>query len=109
MEWEVRRANVRDGKRHRLSVADPLEKYYIPDAVNTSENAGSEKESEDKPQERDLLAEICEVKEKLSLSKFALERFSSNDDDIFFLHRISVLQSLHRIRELCQNECLVAT
>jgi len=56
-----------------------------------------------------LITEICEVKEKLSLSKFALERFSSNDDDIFFLHRISVLQSLHRIRELCQNECLVAT
>jgi len=33
---------------------------------------------------RERLAEICELMEKLSLSKFSLERFSSNDDDIFF-------------------------
>jgi len=58
---------------------------HLPDVVNyTSENTRREKELEDKPQERDLLAEICELTEKLSLSKFSLERFSSNDDDIFF-------------------------
>jgi len=79
------RANVRDGKKRRISVAGPLEMKHLLDVVNyTSENTRREKESEDKLQERDLLAEICELTEKLSLSKFSLERFSSNDDDIFF-------------------------
>ena len=80
-----KRANVRDGKKRRLSVAGPLEMKYLPDVVNyTSENTRREKESEDKPQERDLLAEICELTEKFSFSKFSVERFSSNDDDTFF-------------------------
>ena len=34
--------------------------------------------------EEDLVAEINELKQKLFLSKFGLERFGSNDDDIFF-------------------------
>ena len=62
----------------------PSEIKHLTDVVNTLENTRKEKESEDKPQERDLLAENCELTEKVFLSKFALERFSSNDDDIFF-------------------------
>ena len=37
-----------------------------------------------KAQERDLVAEICDLRQRLSLSKFGLERFASSDDDIFF-------------------------
>ena len=35
-------------------------------------------------EERDLVAENYELKQKLFFSKFGLERFGSNDDDIFF-------------------------
>ena len=62
----------------------PSEIKHLTDVVNTLENTRKEKESEDKPQERDLLAENRELTEKVFLLKFALERFSSNDDDIFF-------------------------
>ena len=78
------RANVRDGKKLRLSVAGPSEIKHLTDVANTLEDTRKKKESEDKPEEEDLLVEIGELTEKVSLSKFALERFSSNDDDICF-------------------------
>ena len=37
-----------------------------------------------KAQGRDLIAEICDLRQSLSLSKFGSERFASSDDDIFF-------------------------
>ena len=37
-----------------------------------------------KTQDRDLVAEICDLRPRLSLSKFGLERFASSDDDIFY-------------------------
>ena len=51
--------NVRDSKKRRISIVGPLEMKHLPDVVNyTSENNRREEESEDKPQERDSLAEI---------------------------------------------------
>ena len=37
-----------------------------------------------KAQDRDLVAEIGDLRQRLSLSKFGLERFASSDDNIFF-------------------------
>ena len=56
-------------------------------AVDTCKNGKpKEEDSEDKPlaPERDLVAENFELRQKLCLCKFGLERFGSNDDDIFF-------------------------
>ena len=57
------------------------------EAVDTCKNGKpKEEDSEDKPlaPERDLVAENFELRQKLCLCKFGLERFGSNDDDIFF-------------------------
>ena len=81
------RANVRDSKKLQLSVAPGL----ATDAVNTAEK------EEAKPQEieeRDFVAEICELTQKVFLFKFGLERFSSNDDDIFFYTGFSSYEAL---------------
>lgn len=61
----------------------PIWKKYI-ETVNTTENTHPEKESEDKPQEKDLLTQISELEEKVFLSKFSLDQFKSNDGHIFF-------------------------
>ena len=82
------RAKVCEGKRLLQSVAGPLaEIKYTRKSVNDAENSHPGKESEDKPQEKDLGAEISDLRQKLFLSSFGLEQFKSNHDDIF-LHRI---------------------
>lgn len=86
------RAKVREDNKLGiiLSVAGPSGEvtyeetvYRSCESLNTADNH-PEKESEDKPQEKDLVAEICDLRQKVFLSKFCLERFRSNDDDIFF-------------------------
>ena len=76
------RAKVREGKRLLQSVAGPsAEIKYTCKSVNDAENSHPGKESEDKPQEKDLGAEISDLRQKLFLSRFGLERFKSNNDD----------------------------
>ena len=60
------------------------------EAVDTSETGKPKDDLGGKPlvPERDLVAENSELTQKLYLCKFGLERFGSNDDDIFFLHWI---------------------
>ena len=60
------------------------------EAVDTSETGKPKDDLGGKPlvPERDLVAENSELRQKLYLCKFGLERFGSNDDDIFFLHWI---------------------
>ena len=60
--------------------------HYLFDAPDISEKETQGKDSDQKPlkEERDLHAENYDFKQKLFLSKFGLERFGSNDDDIFF-------------------------
>ena len=52
----------------------------------TSMQRTQDEDSGEKPfeEERDLVAKNYDLKQKLLLSKFGLERFGSNDDDIFF-------------------------
>ena len=54
------------------------------EAMTASKNNPQEEDLDGKVQDRDLVAEICDLKQRLSLSKFGLERFASSDDDIFF-------------------------
>ena len=54
------------------------------EAMTASKNNPQEADLDGKPQDRDLVAEICDLRQRLSLSKFGLERFASSDDDIFF-------------------------
>ena len=51
-------------------------KHHSYDAPDTGEKPFEE--------ERDLIAKNYDLKQKLFLSKFGLERFGSNDGDIFF-------------------------
>ena len=54
------------------------------EAMTESKNNPQEENLDSKAQDRDLVAEICDLKRRLSLSKFGLERFACSDDDIFF-------------------------
>ena len=56
------------------------------EAVDRSETGKPKDDLGGKPlvPERDLVAENSELRQKLYLCKFGLERFGSNDDDIFF-------------------------
>ena len=54
------------------------------EAMTVSKNNPQEADLDGKVQDRDLVAEICDLRQRLSLSKFGLERFASSDDDIFF-------------------------
>ena len=54
--------------------------YYAPH-IKTQ---GKDSDQEPLKEERDLHAASYDFKQKLFLSKFGLERFGSNDDDIFF-------------------------
>ena len=54
------------------------------EAMTSSKDNPQEADLDSKAQERDLVAEICDLRQRLSLSKFGLERFASSDDDIFF-------------------------
>ena len=49
-----------------------------------TKNNPQEADLDGKAKDRDLVAEICDLRQKLFLSKFGLERFASSDDDIFF-------------------------
>ena len=69
------------------------------EAMTASKNNPQEEDLDGKVQDRDLVAEICDLKQRLSLSKFGLERFASSDDDIFF-DRISELRCFDCILEL---------
>ena len=54
------------------------------EAMTASKNNPQEVDLDGKPQDRDLVAEICDLRQRLPLSKFGSERFASSDDDIFF-------------------------
>ena len=60
------------------------------EAMTASKNNPQEADLDGKSQDRDLVAEICDLRQRLSLSKFGLERFASSDDDIFF-YTVTVL------------------
>ena len=54
------------------------------EAMTASKNNPQEADLDGKPQDRHLVAEICDLRQRHSLSKFGLEQFASSDDDIFF-------------------------
>ena len=54
------------------------------EAMIASKNNPQEADLDDKAQDRDLVVKICDLRQRLSLSKFGLERFTCSDDDIFF-------------------------
>ena len=54
------------------------------EAMTASKNNPQEADLDGKAQDGDLVAKICDLRQRLSLSKFGLERFASSDDDIFF-------------------------
>ena len=60
-------------------------KHHSYDAPDIYTKETQDEDSGEKPfeEERDLVAENYDLKQKLFLSKFGLERFGSNDDDIF--------------------------
>ena len=83
------RAKSRECQRIKLSAipSKSMENKHHPyDAPDISAKDTQDEDSGEKPfdEERDLVAENYELKQKLFLSKFGLERFGSNDDDIFF-------------------------
>ena len=99
------RAKSRECQRIKLSAipSKSMENKHHPyDAPDISAKDTQDEDSDEKPfdEERDLVAENYELRQKLFLSKFGLERFGSNDDDIFYLHRISELPSFDGILEL---------
>jgi len=53
-------------------------------SLTASKNNPQEADLDGKAHERDFVAEICDLRQRLSLSKFGFERFSFSDDDIFF-------------------------
>ena len=61
-------------------------KHHLCEALDISEKETQDEDFDQKPltKEEDLVAENYDLKQKLFLSKFGLERFGSNDDDIFF-------------------------
>ena len=61
-------------------------KHHLCGARDISEKETQDEDLDQKPltKEEDLVAENYDLKQKLFLSKFDLERFGSNDDDIFF-------------------------
>ena len=83
------RAKSRECQRIKLSAipSKSMEnKHHSYDAPDIYAKETQDKDSGEKPfeEERDLVAENYDLKQKLFLSKFGLERFGSNDDDIFF-------------------------
>ena len=83
------RAKSRECQRIKLSAipSKSMEnKHHSYDAPDISAKETQEEDTGEKPfeEERDLVAENYDLKQKLFLSKFGLERFGSNEDDIFF-------------------------
>ena len=70
-------------------------KHHSCDAPDISAKETQEEDTGEKPfeEERDLVAENYDLKQKLFLSKFGLERFGSNEDDIFFTRDFRVTES----------------
>ncbi|XP_068684327.1 uncharacterized protein [Montipora foliosa] len=65
--------------------------------------------SKNNPQEANLDAEIYDLRQRLSLSKFGLERFASSDDDIFFytgFQSYSALIAFWNFVKLCSESLL---
>jgi len=54
------------------------------EAMTASKNNPQEADLDGQAQERDLVAQICDLKQRLFVSKYGLERFASSDDDIFY-------------------------
>ena len=82
------RARIR-GDKTTKSFASPLDTETESasgtfEAMSVSKNNPQEADLDGKAQDRDLVAEICDLRQRLSLSKFGLELFASRDDDIFF-------------------------
>ena len=82
------RARLR-GDKTSMPFAGPLDMEIESttgtfEAMTASKNNPQKADLDGKPQDRDLVAEICDLRQRLSLSKIGLERFASSDDDIFF-------------------------
>ena len=83
------RAKIR-GDKTTKSFAGPLDMETESascgtfEAMTASKNNPQEADLDGKAQDRGLFAEICYLRQRLSLSKFGLERFACSDDDIFF-------------------------
>ena len=82
------RARIR-GDKTTKSFAGPLDMETESasgtfEAMIASKNNPQEADLDGKAQDRDLVVEICDLRQRLSLSKFGLERFTYCDDDIFF-------------------------
>ena len=82
------RARIR-GDKMTKSFTSPLDKETESttgtfEVTTASKDNPQEADLDGKAQGRDLVAEICDLRQRLPLSKFGLERFASSDDDIFF-------------------------
>ena len=82
------RARLR-GDKTTMPFAGPLDMEIESttstfEAMTASKNTPQKADLDGKPQDRDLVAEICDLRQRLSLSKFGLERFASSDDYIFY-------------------------
>ena len=72
------------------------------EAMTAPKNNPQEADLDGKAQDRDLVAEICDLRQRLSLSKFGLELFASSVDDIYFYTVFqSLIQCFDCILELC--------
>jgi len=54
------------------------------EAMTASKNNPQEADLDRKAQERYLVGEICDLRQRVSLSKFGLEQLAFSDDDIFY-------------------------
>ena len=98
------KARIR-GDKTTKSFASPLDMETESasgtfEAMTASKNKSQEADLDNKAQDRDLVAEICDLRQRLSFSKFGSERFASSDYDIFFYTRFQ-LQCFDCILELC--------
>ena len=91
--WSDRNDEVRSQRSERARIrGDKTTKPFAGSLdMETESTTGtfeaiteSNKDWDGKAQERDLVAEICDLRQRRSLSKFGLERFACSDDDIFF-------------------------
>ena len=77
------------GDKMTKSFAGPLDMETesatgTSEAMTASKNNPQEADLGGKAQDGDLVAEICDLRQRFSLSKFSLERFASSDDALFF-------------------------
>lgn len=91
-----KRAKDREGKKLQQSVAKYAKTVNRScQLLSATENTPDlEKKSNEKPQNNDLVAEICDLRARVALSRFGLERFKSSDEDIFFYTGFQNYQTL---------------